>query len=130
MENVRPLPAAPAAFAELPPPAATIMSTAPGLSVACESSITSTKEHRMSVKERNALLAPQNIRKREEIVKYLIQEFYKHTFFIQGFYAPNNIEAHYHHMWDEACAAHGYIMPLESSKQNVSNHLKNYIIND
>jgi len=128
MENVPPLITAPATFAEPPPAAATIVSTAPGFSVACESSISSTKEHRMSAEEKDALLALQEAKKREEIVKYLILEFYKHTFFIQGFYSPNNIEAHYHHMWDEACAAHGYTMPLGSSKPNVSDHLNNFVV--
>ena len=117
-----------ATFAEPPPAVATIVSTAPGFSVACESSISLTKEHRMSAEEKDAPLALQEAKKREEIIRYLILKFYKHTFFIQSFYSLNNIETHYHHMWDKACAAHGYTIPLGSCKPNVSDHLNNFVV--
>ena len=104
-----------------PPLAATIVSTAPGDSVACESSISSMREHRMSESDRIAYVALQKNRKREELHKYLIPVFYRHTFFVQGFYASQDVEGHYQAMWVDACAAHGYSnLPLGTSRQLVS----------
>ena len=89
-------------------------------SMACKSSISSTKKHRLSVEERDALLALQEQKKRDEIVQYLTSKFYEHTFFIQGFYESERIEAHHHHMWDEAGAAHGFNIPLGAYKPKVN----------